>query len=147
VALISAEVGMPRKLGAGLLVQGAVTKVAAYTEESQRYAWEEPGDVATVVRQTVGVVAAITPSNVPLGIALDKVVPALLAGCTKPSEVAPRNAWALAEASHEAGLPPGVCNLVSGRATNCPSPGDRSRAKRRPANPSRTDHFARGDQL
>jgi acyl-CoA reductase-like NAD-dependent aldehyde dehydrogenase len=89
VALISAEVGMPRKLGAGLLVQGAVTKVAAYTEESQRYAWEEPGDVATVVRQTVGVVAAITPSNVPLGIALDKVVPALLAGCTvvlKPRE-------------------------------------------------------------
>jgi aldehyde dehydrogenase (NAD+) len=115
--LISAEMGMPRKQTAAFQVQGAVAKVAAYTEAAQGYAWEEPGDGATVVRQPVGVVAAITPWNAPLSIALDKVVPALLAGCTvilKPSEVAPLNAWLLAEASHEAGLPPGVFNLVSG---------------------------------
>jgi acyl-CoA reductase-like NAD-dependent aldehyde dehydrogenase len=115
--LISAEMGMPRKQTAAFQVQGAVAKVAAYTEAAQGYAWEEPGDGATVVRQPVGVVAAITPWNAPLSIALDKVVPALLAGCTvvlKPSEVAPLNAWLLAEASHEADLPPGVFNLVSG---------------------------------
>ena len=115
--LISTEVGMPRKQTAAFQVDGAVAKVAAYTEAAQRYAWEEPGDGATVVRQPVGVVAAITPWNAPLSIALDKVVPALLAGCTvvlKPSEAAPLNAWLLAEASHEAGLPPGVLNLVSG---------------------------------
>jgi acyl-CoA reductase-like NAD-dependent aldehyde dehydrogenase len=115
--LISAEMGMPRKQTAAFQVDGAVAKVAAYTEAAQRYAWEEPGDAATVVRQPVGVVVAITPWNAPLSIALDKVVPALLVGCTvvlKPSEVAPLNAWLLAEASHEAGLPPGVFNLVSG---------------------------------
>jgi acyl-CoA reductase-like NAD-dependent aldehyde dehydrogenase len=115
--LISAEMGMPRRQTAAFQVHGAVAKVAAYTEAAQGYSWEEPGDGATVVRQPVGVVAAITPWNAPLSIALDKVVPALLAGCTvvlKPSEVAPLNAWLLAEASHEAGLPPGVFNLVSG---------------------------------
>jgi acyl-CoA reductase-like NAD-dependent aldehyde dehydrogenase len=88
-----------------------VAKVAAYTGAAQRYAWEERGDGATIVRQPVGVVAAITPWNAPLTITVDKVVPALLAGCTvvlKPSEVAPLNAWALAEASQEAGLPPGA---------------------------------------
>jgi acyl-CoA reductase-like NAD-dependent aldehyde dehydrogenase len=115
--LISAEQGMPRKQTAAFQVQGAVSKVASYTDEARNYAWEEPGDAATVVRQPVGVVVAITPWNAPLSIALDKVVPALLVGCTvvlKPSEVAPLNAVVLAEAVHEAGLPPGVFNLVSG---------------------------------
>jgi aldehyde dehydrogenase (NAD+) len=115
--LISAEMGMPRKQTAAFQVLGAVAKVAAYTEEAERYAWEEASDGATVVRQPVGVVVAITPWNAPLSIALDKVVPALLAGCTvilKPSEVTPLNAWVLAEAVHEAGLPTGVFNLVSG---------------------------------
>jgi aldehyde dehydrogenase (NAD+) len=115
--LISAEVGMPRAQTAAFQVNGAVSKVAAYNDEAQRYAWEEPTDGATVVRQPVGVVVAITPWNAPLAIAVDKVVPALLAGCTvvlKPSEVTPLNAWVLAEAVHEAGLPPGVFNLVSG---------------------------------
>jgi acyl-CoA reductase-like NAD-dependent aldehyde dehydrogenase len=117
VALISAEVGTPRKLALGLQVQVALAKVAMYSETARRYAWEETSDAARIVRASAGVVAAITPWNAPLSIAVDKVVPALLAGCTvvlKPSEVAPLNAWALAEASHEAGLPPGVFNLVSG---------------------------------
>jgi aldehyde dehydrogenase (NAD+) len=115
--LISAEMGMPRKHTAVFQVQGALAKVAAYTDEALRYDWEELGDGATVVRQPVGVVAAITPWNAPLSIALDKVIPALLAGCTvvlKPSEVTPLNASVLAEAIHDAGLLPGVFNLVSG---------------------------------
>jgi aldehyde dehydrogenase (NAD+) len=115
--LICTEMGMPVRQAGVFQVQGAIAKVAAYLEEAQRYAWEEPGDAATVVRQPVGVVVAITPWNAPLAIALDKVVPALLAGCTvvlKPSEVTPLNAWVLAAAVHEAGLPNGVFNLVSG---------------------------------
>jgi YVTN family beta-propeller protein len=115
--LLSAEVGTPIKLAAGFQVQGALAKFAAYDHEAQVYPWEEPSDGATVVRQAVGVVVAITPWNAPLSIAVDKVVPALLAGCTvvlKPSEVTPLNAVVLAEAVHEAGLPPGVFNLVSG---------------------------------
>jgi aldehyde dehydrogenase (NAD+) len=115
--LISAEMGMPRKQTGAFQVKGAVAKVSAYLAEAQRYAWEEPSDGATVVRHPVGVVAAITPWNAPLSIAIDKVVAALLAGCTvvlKPSEVTPLNAWVLAEAIDEAGLPAGVFNLVSG---------------------------------
>jgi acyl-CoA reductase-like NAD-dependent aldehyde dehydrogenase len=118
--LISAEMGMPRRQTAVFQVRGAVAKVAAYIEETRRYAWEEPSDGAIVVRQPAGVVAAITPWNAPLSIALDKVVPALLAGCAvvlKPSEVTPLNAWVLAEAIHEAGLPPGAFNLVSGEGS------------------------------
>jgi acyl-CoA reductase-like NAD-dependent aldehyde dehydrogenase len=74
-----------------------------------------------VLRVPVGVVAAITPWNFPLLQVVDKIAPALVAGCTvvlKPSEIAPLTAWAIAEACDEAGLPPGVFNLVSGDGPN-----------------------------
>ena len=70
-----------------------------------------------IVREPVGVVGAITPWNYPLHQVVAKVAPALAAGCTvvlKPSEVAPLAAYALADIIDEAGLPPGVFNLVSG---------------------------------
>ena len=72
---------------------------------------------SVVVREPVGVVAAITPWNYPLHQAIAKVAPALLAGCTvvhKPSEVAPLSARILAEIADDVGLPAGVYNLVSG---------------------------------
>ena len=64
---------------------------------------------------------AITPWNYPLHQIAAKVAPALAAGCTvvlKPSEVAPLNAFVLAEVMHEIGLPPGVFNLVSGTGSD-----------------------------
>ena len=70
-----------------------------------------------IVREPVGVVAAITPWNYPLHQVVAKVAPALLAGCTvvlKPSENAPSAALLLAELLADAGLPPGVFNLVNG---------------------------------
>ena len=70
-----------------------------------------------MVREPVGVVGAITPWNYPLFQIVLKVAPALAAGCTvvlKPSEVAPLNAFALAEVIDEVGLPAGVFNLVTG---------------------------------
>ena len=70
-----------------------------------------------IVGEPVGVVGAITPWNYPLHQVIAKVAPALAAGCTvvlKPSEVAPLAAYALADIIDEAGLPPGVFNLVSG---------------------------------
>ncbi|MDQ2960653.1 MAG: aldehyde dehydrogenase family protein, partial [Candidatus Dormibacteraeota bacterium] len=70
-----------------------------------------------VLREAVGVVAAITPWNYPLHQTIAKVAPALLAGCTvvhKPSEVAPLTAVILAEVVEAAGFPAGVYNLVSG---------------------------------
>ncbi len=73
-----------------------------------------------VLREAVGVVGAITPWNYPLHQIALKVAPALAAGCTvvlKPSEVAPFNAFILAEVIHTAGLPAGVFNLVTGLGT------------------------------
>jgi acyl-CoA reductase-like NAD-dependent aldehyde dehydrogenase len=70
-----------------------------------------------VVREPIGVVAAITPWNYPLYQAALKVAHALAAGCTvvlKPSEVAPLDSFYLAQAIDDAGLPPGVFNLVMG---------------------------------
>jgi aldehyde dehydrogenase (NAD+) len=72
---------------------------------------------SVVLREPVGVVAAITPWNYPLHQVVAKVAPALLAGCTivlKPSENAPSAALLLAELLADAGLPPGVFNLVNG---------------------------------
>ncbi|RKR85843.1 acyl-CoA reductase-like NAD-dependent aldehyde dehydrogenase [Micromonospora pisi] len=70
-----------------------------------------------VVREPVGVVGAITPWNYPLHQMMAKLAPALAAGCTvvlKPSELTPLVAYLLFDAIDEAGLPPGVVNLVTG---------------------------------
>jgi aldehyde dehydrogenase (NAD+) len=75
---------------------------------------------SVIVREPYGVVAAITPWNYPLYQAVAKIFPAIASGCTvvlKPSEVAPLAAYELMRAAHEAGLPSGVLNLVSGRGS------------------------------
>jgi len=72
-----------------------------------------------VLRQPVGVVAAITPWNFPAAMITRKVAPALAAGCTvvcKPATQTPYSALALAELAHRAGIPPGVLNIVTGPA-------------------------------
>jgi aldehyde dehydrogenase (NAD+) len=73
--------------------------------------------VALVVREPVGVVACIAPWNFPYDIMINKVAPALLAGCTvivKPAPETPLEAYILAEVAHDIGLPAGVLNLVPG---------------------------------
>ena len=73
-----------------------------------------------VVKQPVGVCAAITPWNFPSSMITRKVAPALAAGCTvviKPAEATPYSALALAELAHRAGFPPGVLNVVVGEAS------------------------------
>ena len=70
---------------------------------------------ARVVREPVGVVAAIAPWNAPYMIMINKIAPALLAGCTvimKPAPETPLEAYIIAEAAEAAGFPPGVLNLV-----------------------------------
>jgi len=72
-----------------------------------------------VVKEPVGVCAAITPWNFPASMIARKVAPALAAGCTvviKPAEATPYSAFALAELAHRAGFPPGVLNVVTGNA-------------------------------
>lgn len=75
-----------------------------------------PGKRHFVLKQPVGVVAAITPWNFPAAMVTRKVGPALAAGCTvvlKPAEQTPLTAVSLTDIFHEAGLPPGVFNLVT----------------------------------
>ena len=81
------------------------------------FTFEEKVGNSLVVREPVGVVACITPWNYPLHQIAAKVAPALAAGCTvvlKPLEVAPLNAFILAEIIDAVGLPTGVFNLVTG---------------------------------
>ncbi len=83
-----------------------------------------------VIKEPVGVCAAITPWNFPSSMITRKVAPALAAGCTvviKPAEATPYSALALAELAQRAGFPPGVLNVVTGDA-----PGDRRRDVRQP---------------
>ncbi|MSQ71598.1 MAG: aldehyde dehydrogenase family protein [Betaproteobacteria bacterium] len=114
---IAAEVGMPLKL-AGRIQAGSPTYTfSMYAKLATQFAFEEKIGNSLVVRDPVGVVGAITPWNYPLHQIAAKVAPALAAGCTvvlKPSEVAPLNAFILAEIIHDAGVPRGVFNLVTG---------------------------------
>ncbi|MDB5395194.1 MAG: aldehyde dehydrogenase [Rhodospirillales bacterium] len=93
-----------------------------FADMAATFPWEEerqPGygsGISMVVREPVGVVAAICPWNGPLGAMTRKVAPALLAGCTvimKPSPETPLDAYILAECIEAAGLPDGVVNLVT----------------------------------
>jgi acyl-CoA reductase-like NAD-dependent aldehyde dehydrogenase len=94
-----------------------ISNLKLHAELIDQVEWETTVGNSLVVREPVGVVGAITPWNYPLHQIICKVAPALAAGCTvvlKPSEVAPLNAFILAEAVEEAGLPAGVFNLVTG---------------------------------
>lgn len=81
------------------------------------YAFEEKLGNGIVRREPIGVCGLITPWNWPLNQVASKVAPALATGCTvivKPSEIAPLSAMLFADIVHEAGVPPGVFNLVNG---------------------------------
>ena len=116
-ALISHEVGMPAKLAGGVQVGLPAGAAADAAKNAREYPWEEEMGNSLIIHEPVGVVAAITPWNYPLFQIVLKVAPAIAAGCTvvlKPSEVAPLNAFALADIIDEIGFPPGVFNLVTG---------------------------------
>ncbi|HKN38885.1 MAG TPA: aldehyde dehydrogenase family protein [Acidimicrobiia bacterium] len=115
--LIATEVGMPLKLAAMIQVGLPVAQVGNYAQILREFRFEEEVGNSLVVKEPIVVVGAITPWNYPLNQIVAKVAPALAAGCTvvlKPSEVAPLNAFVLAEVIDDAGLPAGVFNLVSG---------------------------------
>ncbi len=108
--------------------KGEVTIGAAYLEWFAEEAKRVYGDVIptiagdrrlVVLKQPVGVCAAITPWNFPCSMITRKVAPAIAAGCTvviKPAEATPYSALALAELAHRAGFPPGVVNVITGDA-------------------------------
>jgi betaine-aldehyde dehydrogenase len=115
--LIAQEVGMPLKMAGRIQAGLPIANFANYARLVKEFAFETRVGNSLVVREPVGVVGAITPWNYPLHQIALKVAPALAAGCTivlKPSEVAPFNAFVLAEAVEAAGLPKGVFNVVTG---------------------------------
>ena len=114
---IANEVGMPLMLAKGIQAGIPTATFADNAQRAMEFAWEEEVGNSTLVREPVGVVAAITPWNYPLHQIANKVAASLAAGCTvvlKPSEVAPINAFILADIIDEIGLPKGVFNLITG---------------------------------
>ncbi len=115
--LITHEVGMPLVLSQLVQVGLPLNSFATAAQVADDFTWEQTVGNSLVVREPIGVVGCITPWNYPLHQIAAKVAPALAAGCTvvvKPSEVAPLNAFVLADIMDEVGVPAGVFNLVTG---------------------------------
>jgi aldehyde dehydrogenase (NAD+) len=116
-ALITSEMGTPLAFSKAVQVGNPVKVLRSYAAILETFQWEEQIANSLVVKEPIGVVAAITPWNYPLHQVVAKVAAALAAGCTvvlKPSEVAPLSAFVLAEVFEQVGLPAGVFNLVTG---------------------------------
>ncbi|MDQ1039702.1 aldehyde dehydrogenase (NAD+) [Streptomyces sp. V3I8] len=114
---VTAELGSPLKFSQAVHVGAPIAVAGSYADLAASYAFEEKVGNSTVHLEPVGVVGAITPWNYPLHQIVAKVAPALAAGCTvvlKPAEDTPLTAQLFAEAVHEAGVPAGVFNLVTG---------------------------------
>jgi len=118
--IIASEVGMPVSVIPGQQLGSPPFVFGYYAGLAKGFVYEQEVGSSILVREPIGVVVAITPWNFPLHQIALKVAPALAAGCTvvlKPSEVAPLNAFVLAQVIEAAGLPPGVFNLVTGVGT------------------------------
>ena len=119
--IMTAEQGKPLAEAAGEIAYAA-TFVKWFAEEGRRIGgYDVPAPTAdrrvTVLKQPVGVSAAITPWNFPAAMITRKCAPAFAAGCSmvvKPSELTPFTALALAELALRAGMPAGVINVVTG---------------------------------
>ncbi len=119
-ALITEEMGSPISFSTLAQAPQPLGMLQYYAEYGATFEQEEqrPGlfGPVTVRREPVGVVAAVVPWNVPQFVTMTKVAPALLAGCTivlKPAPETPLDAYLLAEMAQEAGIPPGVLNIVA----------------------------------
>ncbi|MEU5363567.1 aldehyde dehydrogenase family protein [Streptomyces sp. NPDC005925] len=114
---VTAELGSPLKFSEAVHAGVPIAVAGTYATLAASYAFEEKVGNSTVFHEPIGVVGAITPWNYPLHQIVAKVAPALAAGCTivlKPAEDTPLTAQLFAEAVHEAGVPAGVFNLVTG---------------------------------
>ncbi|WP_330236767.1 aldehyde dehydrogenase family protein [Streptomyces sp. NBC_00566] len=117
---VTAELGAPPQFARAVHVGLPLAVAASYAELAATHPFEERVGNSTVLHEPVGVVGAITPWNYPLHQIVAKVAPALAAGCAivlKPAEDTPLTAQLFAEAVHDAGVPAGVFNLVTGLGT------------------------------
>ena len=129
-ALLTAEQGKPLVEARAEIVYAA-TFLEWFAEEGKRVYGDtilsgDPKMRLIVLKQPVGVCAAITPWNFPAAMITRKVAPALAAGCTvlvKPASQTPLTALALAELAHRVGFPPGVFNVLTASAASTPHVG------------------------
>ncbi len=123
--IMTAEQGKPLPEAKGEVGYGA-SFLEWFAEEGKRVYGEtipttDAGKRYLVIKQAMGVCAAITPWNFPIAMITRKVAPALAAGCPvviKPAEQTPLSALAVAELAQRAGMPPGVLNVVTADADN-----------------------------
>lgn len=121
--IMTAEQGKPVPEARGEIMYGA-SFIEWFAEEAKRVSGDILSSTAQdkrmlVMKQAIGVCAAITPWNFPMAMITRKVAPAIAAGCTiviKPAEQTPLSALALAELALRAGFPPGVINVITGDA-------------------------------
>jgi succinate-semialdehyde dehydrogenase/glutarate-semialdehyde dehydrogenase len=119
--LLTLEQGKPLKEASAELTYGA-NYIEWFSEEAKRVYGDiipQPSEDKrlVVIKQPIGVVACITPWNFPNAMLTRKIAPALAAGCAvvcKPANATPLSALALAELAHQAGLPAGLINIVTG---------------------------------
>lgn len=116
------QTGKPVRLATEFDVPGSVDNIDFFAGAARHLEGKASGEysgdhTSSIRREAVGVVATITPWNYPLQMAVWKVLPALAAGCSvviKPAEITPLTTLTLARLAGEAGLPPGVLNVVTG---------------------------------
>ncbi|MBP8305989.1 MAG: NAD-dependent succinate-semialdehyde dehydrogenase [Burkholderiaceae bacterium] len=128
--LMTTEQGKPLGEARGEVVYGA-SFIEWFAEEGKRVDGDiiptyAPDRRILVMKQPIGVCAAITPWNFPIAMITRKVSPALAAGCTvviKPAEATPLSALALAHLADQAGFPPGVVNVIVGDGDKSPQIG------------------------
>jgi succinate-semialdehyde dehydrogenase/glutarate-semialdehyde dehydrogenase len=121
--IMTAEQGKPLAEAKGEVIYGA-SFIEWFAEEAKRVSGDVMSSTWTdkrmvVLRQPIGVCAAITPWNFPVAMITRKVSPAIAAGCTiviKPAEQTPLSALAMAELAHRAGIPAGVINILTADA-------------------------------
>jgi len=126
----SVDTGKPISLARRVDIPRAIKNFSYFADtlsqfSSESYQSQEMRSIHYTLRQPLGVVGCISPWNLPLYLLTWKIVPALATGNTvvaKPSEVTPMTAYMLSELSIEAGLPPGVLNIVHGTGPEVGAP-------------------------
>jgi aldehyde dehydrogenase (NAD+) len=115
--VMTTEMGAPIEWARSAQAWAGQVHLEAAIKAGEEMVWEYSRGSTRIVYEGIGVCALITPWNWPMNQVVCKVAPALIAGCTmvlKPSEIAPLSGVFFAQVCHDAGVPPGVFNLVNG---------------------------------
>jgi aldehyde dehydrogenase (NAD+) len=115
--VMSTEMGAPISWARSAQAWAGQVHIESTIKAAEEFAWEYNRGSTRIIYEGIGVCSLITPWNWPMNQIACKVAPAIIAGCTmvlKPSEIAPLSGTLFAQVCHDAGVPPGVFNLVHG---------------------------------